>query len=687
MTTMRRLASAVLPAGALSLCGMLTAVPGASAQTMPGEAYHALAREGHEDLARDIQKQLDMREDPDEGDVAGILERWERAGGPDSGWDWITVARLWTRAGSAAHAELALASADETGGVPAGVLLLDQARIAFLAGDARLGEEAYWNGCEEAGPQAAQQYWLDVEVLATPAELQAWDRIRRLPSTQTDLCGFLRRFWGERAVASTMSIGPRIQQHYERVRYAQANYRRRSGKKGPTMSNEIGRPRNAAYDDRGLVYIRMGEPERTTRFGGNPGTIDNEIVSAECYQPNVSWAYDYPDGTKVYHFTTFSGTDDYWLIENLGQVYRCGAPEASAQGGEVMRLSPVNEHRAVALGPAASLVLQDLYRSRQGLDPRYAQAAQRMSSPRGAGTLNTYGTKALESQRVLQEEREWTFSDARFAIAEVPERPSIRPDSRLMSETLQFRSSRGGTNRVWVNALLEGDKLTGRLEGTGFRYQVDARLALIDEKGEHRQIDASFAATTPARLGRDQSLPVRIPVDLEPGDYRYTLVVQDALADPGQLRSGNYDRGELVVRDLSGRLPVLSDVAVAADSGGSWSPLTPSGPDLGLIPSPAHLTGSDGVAYVYFEAYNLSPGGRYETRVRFEPEAREGEAFDLTFTGEAPVAGAPRTRRTLRLDLADAESGAYDMTVTVTDAESGESTLPHTTSIVVSGSE
>ena len=611
-------------AAAAALVGAVGTVADAGAQTMPGEAYHALVREGQEDLARHIQKQLDMREDPDEGDVTRILERWERSGGPDSGWDWITVARLWTRAGSAAHAELALASADETGEVPAGVLLLDQARIAFLAGDVRLGEEAYWEGCEEAGPQAAQQYWLDIEVLATPAELASWDRIRRLPSTQTDLCGFLRRFWAERAMASTMSVGPRIRQHYERVRYAQTNYRRRSGKKGPTMSNEIGRPRNAAYDDRGLVYIRMGEPARTTRFAGNPGTIDNEIVSAECYQPNESWAYDYPDGTRVYHFTTFSGTDDYWLIKNLGQVYRCGAPEASAQGGDVMRLSPVNEHRAVALGPAASLVLQDLYRSRQGLDPRYAQVAQRMSDRRGSGLLNTYGTKALESQRALQEEREWTFSDARFAIAEIPERPSISPDSRLMSETLQFRSPRKDENRVWINALLEGDKLTPRLEGSAFRYQVDARLALIDEAGELQQVDASFATATPARLGRDQSLPVRIPVDLKPGDYRYTLVVRDALAAPGAPRSGNYDRGELIVRDLSGRLPVLSDVAVAADSGGSWSPLTPRGPDLGLVPTPAHMTGPDGLAYVYFEAYNLTPGGRYETRVRFEPEERAG---------------------------------------------------------------
>jgi GWxTD domain-containing protein len=662
------------------------AIPGsdARAQTMPGEVYHALASEGHEDLARHIQRKLELREDPDERDVTEILERWEGAtGGPSDGWDWITVARLWTRAGSAARAELALASADDTGELPAGVLLLDQARIAFLAGDVELGEQAYWKGCEVAGEGTALQYWLDVEVLATPEEVARWDRFRRLPAGQTDLCGLLRRFWGERAMASTMSVGPRIRQHYDRVRYAQNHYRRRSGKKGPTFSSEIGRPRNAAYDDRGLVYVRMGEPERTSRFGGNPGTMDNEVVSAECYQPNESWAYDYPDGTKVYHFTTFSGTDDYWLIANLGQVYRCGAPEASGQAGGVARLSPVNEHRAVLLGPAASLVLQDLYRSRQGLDPRYAQAAQRMSDRRSDGLLNTSGTKALESQRVLQEEREWTHDDARFAIEQVPERPAIAPDSRLMMEVLQFRSRRRTANRVWFNGLIEGNRLTPRPDGTSFVYQVDARLALIDETGNHQQIEAGFTATAAQPLGRDQSLPVRIPVDLAPGTYRYTLMIGDALSGPGKARSGNYQRAELTVRELGGDLPVLSDVAVAPDSGGSWLPLTPSGPDLGLMPSPAHHTGPDRVAYVYFEAYNLTPGGRYDTRVVFEPEGGNGEAFDLTFPGEVPFEGAPRTQRTLRLDLADAEPGAYRVSVVATDDETGRATLAHSTSIVV----
>ena len=388
----------------------------------------------------------------------------------------------------------------------------------------------------------------------------------------------------------------------------------------------------------------------------------------------------------MYHFTTFSGTDDYWLIRNLGLVYRCGAPEASGQGsgGAVNALTPVNEHRFVALGPAAHLVLQDLYRSRQGLDPRYAQAAQRMHEPNPGLQLNTQGTKALESQRVLQVERDWTDADGRFAIEQVPERPDVQPDSRLLVENLQFRGARRGTSRVWINALIEADKLTALPDGEAFRYRVEARLALMDDRGEYSRLDRSFEARVPRRLGRDESLPVRLAIDVPAGEYDYMLMIRDVLAPPGTSRSGNYFRSELMIRDLGGSLPVTSDVAVAADSGGTWNPLSPAGSDIGISPGPAHRTGSDKIAFVYFEAYNLTPGGPYETQIRFAPEGDGGEAFDLTFTGEVPFEGQPRTRRILRLDLQDTPPGTYRMSVVVTDQESGRSTLPQATSIVVS---
>ena len=248
----------------------------------------------------------------------------------------------------------------------------------------------------------------------------------------------------------------------------------------------------------------------------------------------------------------------------------------------------------------------------------------------------------------------------------------------ILVEELQFRGTVPGATRVWLNGVVEADNLTPTADGDVFRYRVDVRWVILDERGEQRQVGSSFEASTPRRLGEDESLPVRVAAELPPGRYRYTAAVSDAAPGEGaSRRAGNYRRSDLLVRDVDIGPPTLSDVAVAADSGGTWSP----GGGVNLRASPAHLTGPDGVAFIYFEVYNLTRGSGYVTRVRLEPEA-DGDAFDLSFPGD--VAGdASVTRRLLRLDLSDTEPGSYRMIVTVRDEASGTSTLPYRTGITV----
>ncbi|MBT8479357.1 MAG: hypothetical protein KJO06_10605 [Gemmatimonadetes bacterium] len=675
------------------LVGSAVSFEEAQAQTMPAQTYFDLTNRGFEKLAKRISKKLELRADPDDEDVQSLLDRWEQEeGGPDGGWDYVTITRLWLRAGSAARAEMALMQAETSGEVPGPILLLDQARVAFLAGQPDLAAEAYWKGCEEAGETARKEYWLDIEVLATPSEMEDWDRLRRLPITQTDLCDYLRPFWNERALASALEVKQRLSIHYARTRFALDNYRRRGSRKGPTFSNRLGRPTNSAYDDRGLLYVRMGEPDRTTSFAGNP-SIGQDAVSAECYQPNETWGYDYPGETRVYHFSANSGADDYWMVENLGAVYRCGNPAASQAGtagvpGGV--LSPVNQNRSAVMPAIAGLVLQDLYRSRQGVDPRYAQIAQQMDDQLGQNVFNpsstiATGSAALDAQRALAQEREWTASDGEFAVDSVPDRPPVAGDTRLLVEELQFLSPRGGMNRVWINAVIEAERLTPlALPGGQFRYRVEARWVIVDADGESQTLNSSFEATTPRQLGRDESLPVRMAADLPPGQYRYALLLRDSRLAPGRDQlSGNYRRVDLIVRELGAGAPALSDVAVAADSGGVWSP----GGGIRLRPSPAHLTGADGVGFVYFEVYNLTPGGEYTTRIRLEPDDDDaGEAFELSFPGAGTTDLSRMSRRLLRVDLRDTDPGRYMMQVTVTDSATGASTLPYFTPVTLNRS-
>jgi hypothetical protein len=76
------------------------------------------------------------------------------------------------------------------------------------------------------------------------------------------------------------------------------------------------------------------------------------------------------------------------------------------------------------------------------------------------------------------------------------------------------------------------------------------------------------------------------------------------------------------VRRYDARLPQLSDIAFATDSGGAWSPAA----GIALPITPVNVTDESGRAWLYFEAYGLSPKGEYGTEIRMEPRDG-GEPF------------------------------------------------------------
>ncbi|MEN8145553.1 MAG: hypothetical protein ABFS14_11445 [Gemmatimonadota bacterium] len=614
----------------------------AAAQSLPGPAYHDLSSNGYEKLASRLSKRLELRSNPDSSDVANLLDQWSReTGGPETGYDWLAVTRLWLRAEQATPAGEALARAE--GSIPKSQYLLDRARIAFLAGAASEGDEHYWRGCSAAEDDASIEYWLDVQSLATPDEFAAWEAFLTLPPNQRDLCRLLSRMWNRRAAAAGLSVEDRIALHYQRLRFAQNHYLRR-GKKEPTFTTRLGRPRNAVFDDRGLVFLRMGDPDDTSMFLGD-----------ECFEPNITWSYEYPGGNRLYHFSPGGGTDDWWLIPNLGLVFRCGAG-----GRNPFSTAPT----ALGLIPAGRLT--ELYRSRSGLDIKYQQIAYR-----GGGVV------------VLQEmarEREWTRADGAFAVSDVPDRPPVDRDSRLVQEMLQFRAPAGDRTRVWLNAVIEADDLTPVSEGGELpQYRLSAVWSVLTETGEYDRKTYDFDLSTDRVLGKGDGIPVRIRADLPPGTHTSTLVVSER-GDPaaGPVKGG-YLTDSLTVRRLTGTVPILSDIVVAPDSGGLWTP----GGGVYLKPDPAHTTGPDGVAYVYFEAYNLSQGTAYTTRVRLEPIDDDGEPFELSYPGESSGRGRVVTRSSLRVDLSQTEPGIYRMSISVLDHDSGLTTLPSRTEIVV----
>jgi hypothetical protein len=306
--------------------------------------------------------------------------------------------------------------------------------------------------------------------------------------------------------------------------------------------------------------------------------------------------------------------------------------------------------------------MYDIYISRASLDPQYARMAHQ---------FNTNSSRAVE---LLRDERDETWDDGRYAITDVPERPDVRMDIGLLQEWIAFRLPIPERTRMWLLLMVSGEDIEDiepRPEGG-----LEVIVTTLDDRGRQEHVTRRLAYPEP---GSD--IVSRFPLDLAPGSYE-TLVVVRAGPPRGpddedrSPPSGAYLVSSLTVPEFGGVLPRLSDVAVSPDSGGAWAQTSA----LSLSPVPIHTTNADGRLWVYFEAYNLTPGGRYTAQVRLEPEDG-GQPFDLEFTGEAQPEGRIVTPSGLRLDLSDSSPGRYRLSLTVRDQASGRLTLPVSTEI------
>ncbi|MFW6084554.1 MAG: hypothetical protein ACODAA_05015 [Gemmatimonadota bacterium] len=629
-------------------------------------------------------------------EVSVVMTKWrETAGGPANGSGWLLAARLWRQAGEPDSAVTRLQRADKAGGLPGGMLSLEAARTGFLSGHPGAAG-AYWEGCGEADPDVLAEYWRDFAGLATPAEAAGWSAIDSVPAERRPdvACDLLQRAWSQRAAQAGLSVAQRLDLHFERLRYVRTHYylvgsegNVRLGPRTRLLSVQVGRPQDAELDDRGLLYLRFGEPDRTASFGG----VQNEtrrslpsvnlVVSPTCYHPNVTWAYDFPDGVRLYHLSPLEGTANWWLLENLHDLYRCGDPSNADDG----TLTPVAVGPSAPIGEIAWLVLPDLYLSRSGLDPRYATASHRIvsSGPTDENELEglrNVGLGRMTMQQEFTDERRVNFEMTEDVLTRVHAKPDVRRELSFIHTVLQFRAARhpnGELTRVWLNAMVEGERLEGLpAPDVGLAYAVEATLSALSEGSELHQKTASFRLSAPRELDDEAGVPVRLALDLPPGEYSYSLVVRDA--NDGEPRpAGNWMSDSLRVRRYDARLPQLSDIAFAPDSGGAWSPA----PGVALPVTPVNITDQSGRAWLYFEAYGLSPRGEYVTEIRMEPRDG-GEAFSLTYRGSAPAAPETAAHRVLRLDLGDTEPGEYGATITVTDGL-GRRSLPIETSLVV----
>jgi hypothetical protein len=586
-----------------------------------------------------IQDQLSLfRPIADSAAVAELVEAATQTNDPGTELA-IAAAALWRRAG---YYDLALASLDR---VPTGSgleprALLERARTlltrAASTGDATdrdSGEDAFWQACASGDPDIPAELWIDLRGLATQAEQEKYAAM----DGPDGACYWFRRLVEERAWRSALGTGDRLAQHYGRLAHARHRYGLRKPRFVQSRADFRGRPPGLEMDDRGLIHLRMGQPERIEY-----GPLGDD-------QPGIAehWAYPRPDGYWLYYFVPDRG--DYLLVELLGPQAKPGH-DFFQRYVTNLAVDPLPLKRLVFLDPE---------------DP--ADAAERLSLRRAEQLI------AREFQR--------------RAITETPDAPEMLLGVDLLVETLRFLNPHRERASVWLIASARASDLRPRETADGWTYIVNARGSLLtDDSIASFRMDRRVEVVN--ALPGDAGLEIRHVLDLGAGRYPLTLAVLDGNREVAE---GNWYRDTLVVPAYSAKLPVVSDLAIAADSGGTW---TRDGETF-LQVTPGHSPGPDGILHLYFEVYGVDPGGEYEVSVRIlgeqveelTPDDQAAEpVFRLNYRSAMPGGPSPIGSHHSRIDLRDTAPGRYRLHVHVQELATSTTSLPSTTWVHVASS-
>ena len=608
------------------------------------------------------------RADPEPHEVAEALEEAETSGFPATSDDYVLVARLWRRAG---ETELALLFLEA---VPMAetrsLALLERARV-LLESDANreAGTQAYWAACERLDEAAILELRADLLSVSTPAERERWD------SGEADLsdCGWLRDFWNERAQRMAISADERVALHYRRLAHARDWYWIPRPRYAESWADKRGRPDGLPMDDRGLMYVRMGPPQTNEGFiglGSEGVDVDFQLAdlseettsfltgfSDEALEEQRCWPYPRPDGYRIFCFSQISVSGQ----ARADGDYRLLATIPGNPGSTFYQRYVLNSNLPEAW-------------KRSRLRARTATA---FSSAREPWERSLDRTEVRHYSNVGEVK---TRENIEAAVADIPDVPAVLPSVRLRVEALRFLNPSDGSWQLWTLAGVRAGDLTPKPDADGTPTLVaGGRFSVL--AGDEIEIHELPARRVPeTSMADDDGILFSSVFTAPPGPLPLTIVIEDG----NRPNAGNYLLDTLNI-PATGGLPMVSDVAIAQEAGGTW---TRDGETF-LRVTPAHITNADGSIHTYFEVYQVRPGTNYEVEIRLAPVELTDEIlrldpdeldFRLTFTAQM---SGEIGRHHLRLDLGDAPPGEYSLAVRIQDVDTKAYSLPSITDVFV----
>lgn len=124
---------------------------------------------------------------------------------------------------------------------------------------------------------------------------------------------WLQEFWGSRDDLAMGTSGDRLMEHYRRWFYARRNFALVTVNRHYTIAERF-KSGSQDFDDRGIIYVRHGDPTYRVSYTGSGQRIEDRV------EPNLSWFYTRTDGDMYFHFVAREDVQDYRLVESLFDV-------------------------------------------------------------------------------------------------------------------------------------------------------------------------------------------------------------------------------------------------------------------------------------------------------------------------------------------------------------------------------
>jgi GWxTD domain-containing protein len=499
-----------------------------------------------------------------------------------------------------------------------GLGLLELARTQFLVGRFD-GVGPYFEGAATDDAITVAGYRADLATISPDSGLREFDR-QRGPRR----ADYLKRFWGERDQIELRTAGERLREHYRRLFYARKNFQLTSNTRHYDIVERY-RSRSRDFDDRGVIYIRHGEPSSRATYAA-PGL-----------EPNESWRYTRADGDMIFHFIAREDVQDFKLVESLFDVL--GFSDAVKLQGQS--------------SAADNAMAEQLMLSREQLSPIYRRL-------QGAGRIST-GRYQSQERRVGQQSIALGTTSDSYELR-------FKQELKAQSEVLAVGRDSSG-HQVQIAYAISGSSLEPVTVTRGYLYSVRVRFAATNRQGQVvSSLDTTRHFVAPAPVPANEHLVGRVGASVPVGSLEYRLAIQQ-----GEVAGVVHPRDSVRVGPLTPTSLSLSDLVLGSRTTNlAWRRT----PDDTVLFNPLKTYRRGDEMELYYEIEGLRPTP-YTVELAVKKKGSSGGLFRKIFGGggaairlkfqEQATTPTVTTHRSLKLDRL--KPGNYVLDLLVVDAD------------------